>query len=219
MMKSVRRPGVREGYDLWSASYDATKNPLVDLDRRVTLDALDPRAGENILDAGCGTGFYLSGILAAGARCTGVDFSRGMLEQARLSYARVPLIEADLDGVFPFRSSAFDAVLSALVSEHIKNIGAFCSEVARVLRPGGRFVWSVFHPSLAHSGTEANFSDEEGREIRLGAELHTIEDYRAALDDADLSVQEEVELTGDEALARDIERAKKYIGKPMLTGI
>jgi hypothetical protein len=44
-MKKVKRLGVREGYDLWSETYDTTPNPLVSLDRRVTLAVLDPKHG------------------------------------------------------------------------------------------------------------------------------------------------------------------------------
>ena len=216
MTRAVRRPGVREGYDLWASSYDTTRNPLVALDRRLTLAALAPRAGERILDAGCGTGYYLSKIGAAGARCVGSDLSRGMMLRARAIHPDAVLVESDLDAPFPFRSESFDAVLSALVSEHITGIGGFCREVARVLRPGGRFVWSVFHPDLASRGTEANFVDEEGCEVRLGAERHTIEDYRQAIDASGLVVDTEEVVAGDEALARAMDRAKKYVGQPML---
>jgi len=43
MDKKVRHPGVRDGYDEWSETYDATPNPLVALDRRYTLRLLRPR--------------------------------------------------------------------------------------------------------------------------------------------------------------------------------
>lgn len=68
MTKRISHPGVREGYDRWSASYDSTPNPVVSLDRRHTLTALDPRPGEWILDAGCGTGAHLRDVGEASAR-------------------------------------------------------------------------------------------------------------------------------------------------------
>ena len=216
MSRPVRRPGVREGYNIWAPTYDTAKNPLVVLDRRHTLRVLSPKPEELILDAGCGTGFYMANILDAGARYVGADLSRGMLAMIRNARPHAALVESDLDSGLPFRSSSFDAVLSALVSEHIAHIRRFCDEVTRVLRPGGRFIWSVFHPDLAHGGTEANFVNADGYEVRLGAELHTIEDYRNALTGAGLSVRSWKEVVGDSDLARIIPRAEKYVGKPML---
>src|SRR5262245_25853956 len=125
MRKRVKRPGVREGYDRWSATYDATPNPLVALDRRVTLAALAPRAGERVLDAGCGTGVHLAALCAVRSRAVGLDFSAGMLRVARQRTPRAHLAQADLDRPFPLRWHAFDAVLSALVSEHLANIRLF----------------------------------------------------------------------------------------------
>ena len=75
MSKRVERPGVREGYDRWSDSYDETPNPLVSLDRRHTVRALDPRPGERVLDAGCGTGAHLGRLCAARSLPVGLDFS------------------------------------------------------------------------------------------------------------------------------------------------
>jgi len=40
MNRKLSRPGVREGYDLWSESYDQTPNPLIALDRRFTMTLL-----------------------------------------------------------------------------------------------------------------------------------------------------------------------------------
>jgi len=213
---AVRRPGLREGYDLWAATYDQTANPLVALDRRVTFPALSPGPGELILDAGCGTGYYVTRMLHSGAWCVGMDLSLGMMAKIRAAHPDVPLIQCDLDAPFPLRNATFDAVLSALVSEHIRDLPRFCSDVARVLRPGGRFIWSVFHPGLAHAGTEANFPDSEGNEVRLGAELHSVEDYKDALSRNGLVEEQWDVMSGDAELSAAIPRAAKYEGRPML---
>src|SRR2546430_7122452 len=63
MSKRVQRPGIRDGYDRWSQTYDHTPNPLVALDRRYTMPLLQPRPAERILDAGCGTGGDLGFIV------------------------------------------------------------------------------------------------------------------------------------------------------------
>ena len=100
MSRRIERPGVRAGYDRWSASYDATPNPVVALDRRHTLRALDPRPGERVLDAGCGTGAHLAAVCGAGSR----------------------------------------ALLSSLVSEHLKDLRRFFRGCFGALRRGGGFV-------------------------------------------------------------------------------
>src|SRR5262245_38581538 len=157
MSKRVERPGVREGYDRWSASYDATANPIVALDRRYTFAALAPRPGERVLDAGCGTGAYLRRLCKARSRPVGLDFSRGMLRVAQRAAPEAALAQADLDRAFPVRRATFDVVLSALVSEHLTDLRRFFSESFAALRRGGRLVFSAFHPELAVGGVEANF--------------------------------------------------------------
>ena len=215
MSKRVERPGVREGYDRWSRTYDATPNPLVALDRRVTLHALEPQAGEAVLDAGCGTGAHLANVCAAGARAVGLDFSRGMLQVAQRAAPGAGLAQADLNADFPVRAGAFDALLSSLVSEHLRDLGGFFRESFAALRSGGRLVFSAFHPELARSGIEANF-EAEGTEYRLGAEPWTVADYQNGIADAGFSEIETAEYLGDEQLVSDVPVARKYLGRPLL---
>ena len=215
MGKRVERPGTREGYDRWSATYDATPNPLVALDRRVTLAALDARPDERVLDAGCGTGAHLAALGAMRCRTLGVDFSWGMLSVARRRAPRAHLVQADLDRALPVRRAAFDAVLSALVSEHLTDLRGFFREAFAVLRRGGRLVFSAFHPELAHAGVEANF-ERDGTEFRLGAERHSVSDYLDRIADAGFRRIEWQELAGDDELAQQVPAAARYRGHPLL---
>ncbi len=214
-MKKVSRPQVREGYDLWAATYDSSINPLVSLDRRHTMELLAPQPGQRILDAACGTGHYLSAIEGAGGLSVGLDVSGGMLNVARREVPNASLVQADLDKGFPFRSGAFDVVLSALVSEHLTNLQVFFEEVARVLAPEGRLVFSAFHPDLAAAGIEANFELDDV-EYRLGAEEHTVDDFLNALSLNGFRIKSLREFVGDEELVRQIGWAKKYLGRPLL---
>ena len=215
MDKRVERPGVREGYDRWAETYDATPNPLVALDRRVTMAALSPHAGERVLDAGCGTGAHLAALGRASSRAVGLDFSRGMLRVAQKNAPRAALARADLNREFPVRRRAFDAVLSALVSEHLADLQRFFAEALAVLRDGGRLVFSAFHPELARAGVEANF-ERDGTEYRLGAEHYTVADYLDHIWDAGFRNLDWREYRGDHELVEKVPWARKYMGRPLL---
>ena len=197
--------GVRAGYDLWAEGYDATPNPAVALDERITLDLLAPRAGERILDAGCGTGRNLARLIAAGAIATGIDFSRGMLDVARKRCPGAALRECDLHAELPFASHSFDAVLCALIGEHLRALEPAFPEFRRVLRAGGRLVFSVWHPRMVEVGKVANFTQND-IEYRLGAERHSVADYEAALCHAGFTHIERHEGEG----------SGRYAGMPLL---
>ena len=212
---TVARPGVRAGYDAWAKTYDRTPNPLVALDRRHTLRLLRARRGEHILDAGCGTGANLAALLRAGSAPVGLDFSRGMLGVARRTLGPVALAQADLQGPLPVRRSAFDGVLCALVGEHLDAPDRFFHQAHQVLRPGGRLVFSVFHPEVAAAGVEANFQ-RSGVEYRLGAHRHSVGDYLDAANAAGFDRLEAHEFTGDAALAAEVPAGRKYLGQRLL---
>ncbi len=215
MAKRVERPGVRAGYDRWAETYDATPNPVVALDRRHTLAALEPRAGEIVLDAGCRTGANLGRIAGALSKPIGLDFSRGMLRVARRTAPQAALAQADLNREFPLRPGSCDAVLSSLVSEHLTDLRLFFEECFTALRRGGRMVFSAFHPEPALGGVEANF-ERDGTEYRLDAERYTVDDYLSRIDDAGFRRVEVREYAPDASLVDEIPAAAKHLGRPLL---
>lgn len=214
-VKETRRVDAREGYDLWAETYDETPNAVVAMDARYTLDVLAPKPGERILDAGCGTGRHLGPLLRARSNPVGVDFSRGMLKIARRNYPDVPLALADLQQSLPFENERFDAVLCALIGEHLNELPFALREMHRVLRANGRLVFSVYHPEMAAAGKEANF-ERSGVEYRLGAHRYTIEDYANLLDNACFEDPARHEFLGDERLVRSVPSATKLLGFPVL---
>jgi SAM-dependent methyltransferase len=214
-VKETRRVGAREGYDLWAETYDETPNPVVAMDTRYTLDVLSPRPGELILDAGCGTGRHLGPLLRARSNPVGVDFSRGMLRIARRNYPEVPLALADLQRPLPFENERFDAVLCALIGEHLDELALALREIHRVLIADGRLVFSVYHPEMAAVGKEANF-ERAGVEYRLGAHRYTVEDYASLLEDAGFEKPTRHEFLGDDWLVSSVPSATKLLGFPVL---
>lgn len=211
--------GTREGYDRWSAVYDTDGNPLTALEEPVVRRLLGPVRGRRLLDVGCGTGRHALELARAGARVTAVDFSEGMLAQARRKpgASRVRFVRHDLAERVPLPAGAFDVVLSCLVLEHIRRLDPFFAELARLCRRGGRVVVSAMHPAMVLRGTSARFVDPEtGRRVLPRSHPQTVADYVNAAARAGLRVEVMEERAATPALARRHPRARKYLGWPML---
>jgi SAM-dependent methyltransferase len=100
------------------------------------LDLLNPRAGEAILDLGCGDGVLTKRIAEAGANVLGVDASDGMLAAAR----ELGLKVEQVDGQALAFEGRFDAVFSNAALHWMPNQRAVADGVFRALKPGGRYV-------------------------------------------------------------------------------
>lgn len=100
------------------------------------LDFFKPRAGERVLDLGCGDGVLTEKIAAAGASVVGVDASPEMVAAAKARGIDARRADARALGF----ERDFDAVFSNAVLHWIREPDAVIASVARVLRPGGRFV-------------------------------------------------------------------------------
>ena len=107
---------------------------------RYPLLALTP--GGSVLDAGCGAGEVcadLREIVGPAGRVVGVDASATMIATARQRVADVEFDVADVHAL-AFDASAFDAVRSERVLQHVDDPARAVREMARVVRPGGRVV-------------------------------------------------------------------------------
>lgn len=111
-----------------------------------------------ILDIGCGDGLFARLLFERPVE-VGVDLSISQLVKARQSGAYERVETADATSL-PFPDASFATVFSNCVLEHIPEVDAVCREAARVLRPGGVFVFTVpterfadflFYPALARS--------------------------------------------------------------------
>ncbi len=210
---------MRGGYDRWALVYDHDLNPLPALEEPLVRAAVGDVAGRAVLDLGCGTGRHAVWLAAAGARVTAVDFSEGMLEEARRKpgAAAVRFLAHDLHQPLPFPDAAFDLVVSALVLEHLCDLQAVFTEARRVLRRDGRAVVSAMHPAMFLRGSQARFTDpESGQVVQPGSLPHTLGDMVMAAVHAGFTPQAIHERAPDEAFAARYPRAQKYVGWPML---
>jgi malonyl-CoA O-methyltransferase len=136
------------------------------------------------LDLACGSGRYAR-LLSEGsaAEVVAVDSSAGMLQ--RVSGAS--RVCASLSRL-PFAAGSFDVVVCGLAVGHEPDIQAWMSEVARVLAPGGTFLYSDFHPEAARAGLTRSFTDEQQRLYTLPHCAHEVPAQRAAAAAAGLAV-------------------------------
>jgi malonyl-CoA O-methyltransferase len=209
----------RDGYDRWSAGYDADANPLPALEEPCVDRLLGDVRGLAVLDLGCGTGRHALRLAGAGAVVTAVDFSPGMLAQARAKPGaeRVAYVVHDLAAPLPFAEESFDRVVCGLVVDHIADLDTFFRAMRRVCRPTGCVVVSTVHPAMHLRGVRARFRDPASdREVRPASVEHSISDYVNAAARAGFMFDELVEQAADEGLADRVERARKYLGWPLL---
>ncbi|MDJ0978275.1 MAG: class I SAM-dependent methyltransferase [Erythrobacter sp.] len=105
--------------------------------------------GLDVLDAGCGPGFLTRDLIAAGAsRIAAFDVSPRMVELAReRNGPETPIIAADMAKPLDWLADAsFDLVVSSLALDYVRDWSKPLGEFRRVLKPGGRLVFSVQHP-------------------------------------------------------------------------
>ena len=210
---------VRTGYDRWAAIYDVEANPLIAIEEPVVREAIGDVAGLEVLDLGCGTGRHSLWLASAGATVTGVDFSEGMLEEARAKPGAeaVRFLVHDLARPLPFAAGSFDLVVSGLVLEHLAALDAFFAEARRVLRPGGRAVVSAMHPAMFLKGVQARFTDPaSGEKVQPGSFAHSIGEFVVAAVRAGFAIEGVDERAPDADFAARLPRAEKYVDWPML---
>ena len=105
-----------------------------------------------VLDIGTGEGQLARAAAGGGASVIGVDPAGAQLRVAVERGGGPAYIRGEA-GALPFPAGSFDAALACLVFEHIDDGEGAIAEVARVLRPGGRFVFFLNHPLLQTPGS------------------------------------------------------------------
>ncbi len=109
--------------------------------------------GRLALELGCGTGLFLEQVARSGAAVTGLDLSAELLAQARARCAGLPharLVRGNAEQT-AFPAASFDVVYGSSVLHHLDTEAA-AREIARLLRPGGRLVFTepnLLNPQVA----------------------------------------------------------------------
>lgn len=192
---------IARAYDQWAERYDADVNATRDLDAHVIRRAPLRPVGQEVLELGCGTGKNTAWLAGVATHVIAMDFSPGMLEQARrrLDAVNVSFVRHDINTPWPVPDRTIDLVVCNLVLEHIRNLQHVFAEAARVLRPGGLLFISELHPFRQLQGSQARFVDRNtGSTIRVPAFQHSVSEYVNTALAAGFALQEIGEWPDDE---------------------
>ncbi len=173
----------------WRGELDRGKeqrgNLQANLDFLARTDLLRP--GHKILEIGCGIGTVVAELTKQGYDATGTDISQVAIEHGRTKYGNVRL-EVQPAEELPYADGTFDVVLSFDLFEHIARIDRHVSEVHRVLKPSGYYLfqtpnklanmvaetlaykslkWRRVHPSLHSPGQLRRRLAKHGFEARF----------------------------------------------------
>ena len=172
----------------WAELAEAHNRPLFE----AVLDAAKVGPSTRLLDVGCGSGLTLVLAQQRGAVPAGLDISPGLLQVARDRLPDADLREGDLE-FLPFGDAAFDAVTGINAFQFAGDPRQALREAARVTRPGGRVVASLFaapersQGTIVHEAMSALIPPEQAGDHAPYA-LSAPGNLEAALADAGLSV-------------------------------
>ena len=107
------------------------------------LEAAGVVAGTRLLDVASGPGFIAAAALARGAVATALDFSPAMIAEAARRHPGLVVQEGDASAL-PFPDASFDAVVMNFGMLHLARPDEAIAEARRVLRPGGRYAFTVW---------------------------------------------------------------------------
>jgi len=176
---SINRPGhcllPVDAYALWAQTYDSDPNPLLALEEREVAPLLPCLEGKFVLDVACGTGRWLSILLARGARHgMGLDLSREMLAQAQRKHVlRESLTRADCTAI-PVSSGIVDMAICSFAAGYVADLGAVASELSRALMKGGQLILTDVHPSGLERGWRRTFR-HDGEVVEIANSQFSIE--------------------------------------------
>ena len=155
--------------DKVSREWDAASKPWADFVRMrkdyfrdemnnpATLRMVGNVKDKQLLDLSCGEGYNTRILAKKGARVIGVDFSREMIKLARQREKRdrlsIKYYVSDAADLKEFESECFDVVTCFMALMDIERYEDAISQVGRVLKKNGRFVFSITHPCFEYGDT------------------------------------------------------------------
>jgi SAM-dependent methyltransferase len=134
-----------DGWERAAAFYGDAFGALTVQTAPALLDAVGAAHGTRLLDVASGPGFIAAAAAQRGASVSGLDFARAMVVEARRRHPSIAFREGDAEAL-PFADGSFDAVVMNFGMLHLARPDAAIAEARRVLRPGGRYAFTVWAP-------------------------------------------------------------------------
>ncbi len=138
------------GWNEKASAYDLYAGKITPQAVEPLLDAIAVEAGMQVLDIATGPGYLAGGAHQRGAIATGIDFSGSMVAQAQRNYPDALFYEGDAESlVFP--NDFFDAIACPFGLLHLSAPEKSVAGAFRVLRPGGKYGFTVWAPPERHA--------------------------------------------------------------------
>lgn len=174
-------------YDLGAKEYDAHVSDPNDsiyhsyYEKPAIRKIFGDLSGKSILNIGCGSAVDTQWLIENGAgSVTGIDLSKGLIAVGKGKYPHLDLRIMDME-TLEFEDASFDLLVSSLAIHYLPDWTRALKEANRVLKPGGRYVFSCGHPidsamKYSHEGDTYTALLGRGKNKKTG-EVEYIGDY------------------------------------------
>ena len=132
-----------KGWERVAHKYDSVWSSLTRQFIPSLLADADVSARMSVLDVACGPGYVSAAAKQLDAVPTGIDFSEKMVAIANRMFPEIRFTQADAHDL-PFQDGSFDRVLMNFGLLHVSHPEKVCAEACRVLKPGGKFGFTVW---------------------------------------------------------------------------
>ncbi len=127
------------------------------------LRIIDPKKGQNVLEIGCGEGFFARELAHVGASVTACDIAPELIEIGKKKGGKIAYKVSKAQDLSWVADASFDVVLAVLTLQNMERIDTVMKEVRRVLKKDGRFIFVLNHPTMRIPKASHWGYDDEGK--------------------------------------------------------